>query len=115
MSRIVNSKKSNDKVFKTVGNKKLGFKDYIVETLKGIFSSKTITAAAKKIWDTLIMEKNYDDCQQWLVTNIAFDQEIAASCQQKLATITVESEKRAAAIEADRRYKTNPMVVFNNM
>ena len=103
------------KLSRIANSKKTGLKDNIINLLKGIFTSQTIVNAAKQIWDNLILNEDYLACQQWLVTNIAFNQQLATTCQEALNAANTSSRERAQAIAADRHYKENPMAELNNI
>lgn len=106
LSRLANSRKTKD------GNKPY-VKDVIIEALKAIFGTVGVKEAALIIFNELVIENNYKGCQQALIQKMPFNQQIANACVTLLQYNTVASQKRAAAMEADRAWKTNPMAIYN--
>ena len=106
LSRLANSRKTKD------ANKPY-VKDAIINDLKAIFSNVNVKVLALNIFKFLVIEEDYAGCQTYLTQNIPLNQQIANACVALLQYNTAASRKRAAAMEADRAWKTNPMAIYN--
>lgn len=106
LSRLANSKRSKDQ-------NKPYVKEAIINALKTMFGGASIKDAALSIFNNLVINENYAACQEYLIQNIPLNQQIGAACVALLQYNTAASRKRAAAMEADRAWKTNPMALYN--
>ena len=106
LSRLANSKRTKD-------TNKPYVKEAIIEALKAIFGTVGVKEAALIIFNNLVLNDDYTECQHALIQKIPVNQQIKAACEALLQYNTAASQKRAAAMEADRAWKTNPMALYN--
>ena len=104
LSRIANSKSYN-------------IKQQYLNYIQGVFANdKIIMDLTTLIWANLVLHKNYEACQKALYDYIATgkDNQLGPASVQALQVANQKSEIRKRNIEADKQYKYNPMMYFQN-
>ena len=104
LSRIANSKSYN-------------LKQQYLNYIQGLFvNNDAIMNLTNIIWIHLVINRNYADCQKELckAVNTAVIEQLKEASVQALQFANQKSEIRKRNIEADKQYKYNPMMHFQN-
>ena len=102
------------KISRIANSKKYNLKTNIQNWILQIINDQIIARITRTIWDNIVLNKNYIQCQQAISQLINAAPEISNACQQAYQKATQASNVRSQAIAADRQYKSNPMADFIN-